>query len=101
VRIQYNRIGSILNILSDQQPDDLVSRLCRLRITTVETSVKLADVTLINADFNLEQLAKATNTPFRNQMVVKSYKKYAGRRQRKRYVMTDAFLSLTYYPNGP
>lgn len=53
------------------------SRLCPVKVTTIETSVDLSKVSIRNDDFSTSQLAAAVNTTSRNDVIFHSWQKYA------------------------
>lgn len=61
----------------------LLLRLCNMKVTTVQTKVDLSSVGTRYNDFKESELSKAINTLDRNDIIIKSWEKYAASDNRK------------------
>lgn len=69
---------------------DCITRLCNMKVTTVQTKVDLSSVGTRYNDFKEKELSRAINTIDRNDIIVKSWEKYAG----KSNCMVDVHLHI-------
>jgi hypothetical protein len=56
----------------------MLSRLCNMKVTTIQTKIDLSKVGTRFNDFKEKELSRAINTDDRNDIIVKSWQKYAG-----------------------
>ncbi|KAF9133636.1 hypothetical protein BGX30_012212 [Mortierella sp. GBA39] len=60
--------------------------LCGLRVSTIKTEFDLKDVKLKAGDFATKELSQKVNTPVRNDIIVRSYMTYCGKKRKSTVV---------------